>query len=204
MKAVVFVDGFNLYYRALRNTPNRWLDLGKLAHLLLPGHEVTAIRYYTARVSAMPGDPDKPTRQQLYLRALRTLPELSITFGQFRTHSARMPLAADPSRFVEVLRTDEKGSDVNLAAHLVYLALRSQFELAAVISNDSDLAEPIRLVAQEVKKPVVVLCPAQRPARELLRVASEFKRIRRGALEASQFAPVLTDEHGGFHRPAGW
>lgn len=204
MKAIVFVDGFNLYYRALRGTPYRWLDLSKLARFLLPGHQVAAIRYYTAQVSALPGNPGQPTRQQLYLRALRTIPNLTITYGQFRSHPARMPLIVDPSRFADVLRTDEKGSDVNLATHLVYHAMRSDLELAAVVSNDSDLAEPVRLVSREIKKPVVVLCPARNPARELLRVASEFKRIRSGVLLASQFPPTLTDAHGSFHKPATW
>ncbi|MBI4425861.1 MAG: NYN domain-containing protein [Elusimicrobia bacterium] len=204
MKAILFVDGFNLYYRALRNTPYRWLDLLKLAQFLLPGHQIAAIRYYTAQVSALPGDPDKPTRQQLYLRALRTIPNLTITYGQFRSHATRMPLAADPTRFAVVMRTDEKGSDVNLATHLVHLAARDQLELAAVISNDSDLAEPVRLVSREIGKPVTVLCPAEHPARELMRVASTFKRIRAGVLRASQFPPSLTDGHGTFHKPASW
>ena len=34
----VYIDGFNLYYRALRRTPYRWLDVRRLAQLLLPQH----------------------------------------------------------------------------------------------------------------------------------------------------------------------
>ena len=36
MDANLYVDGFNLYYRSLRHTPWRWLDLKALALCLLP------------------------------------------------------------------------------------------------------------------------------------------------------------------------
>ncbi len=90
MRTFVYIDGFNLYYRALRNTPYRWLDLSKLAQLLLPKNKIHRIHYYTARITARPGDPDQPTRQQFYLRALATIPNLSITYGQFLTHKKKV------------------------------------------------------------------------------------------------------------------
>ena len=89
MRTFVYIDVFNLYYRALRNTPYRWLDLSKLARLLLPKNQIHRIHYYTARITARPGDPDQPTRQQFYLRALATIPNVSITYGQFLTHKKK-------------------------------------------------------------------------------------------------------------------
>jgi len=74
----VYVDGFNLYYGALRRGPHRWLDLERLCQLLLARHTIGAIRYFTALVSARTGDPGQPVRQQLYLRALATSPKVSI------------------------------------------------------------------------------------------------------------------------------
>ena len=79
----VYIDGFNFYYRAVRGTTHRWLDLGKLVHLLLPGHEVNRIRYFTSLVSNRPDDPTQAQRQQIYLRALQTLPNLTIHYGHF-------------------------------------------------------------------------------------------------------------------------
>jgi len=70
----VYVDGFNLFYGALTRTPYRWLDLAKLCRLYFP-NDVRKIKYFTAIVSARPSDPDQPLRQQLYLRALQTLPK---------------------------------------------------------------------------------------------------------------------------------
>ena len=66
----VYVDGFNLYYRALRETPCRWLDIGQLAQRLLSNHQINRIRYFTARVSNRPNDPTKARRQEVYIRAL--------------------------------------------------------------------------------------------------------------------------------------
>ena len=82
----VYVDGFNFYYGALRKTPYRWVNVRKLCELLLPKNTVSEIKYFTALVSARPNDPDQPTRQQLYLRAPRTLPGVSVHLGHFLSH----------------------------------------------------------------------------------------------------------------------
>ncbi len=70
----IYVDGFNLFYGALRNSPYCWLNLKTLCRLLLPRNVIGQVRYFTALVSARPSDPHQPVRQQLYLRALATLP----------------------------------------------------------------------------------------------------------------------------------
>jgi len=203
----VYIDAFNLYYGCLRNTPYRWLDILKLAQTLLPNDEIDAIKYFTARVSARPDDPDKPIRQQTYLRALRTLPNLSIIEGHFLTHVVSMRLA-DPipgqSPYVRVIKTEEKGSDVNLAAHLLHDGHLDRYELAVVVSNDSDLLSPIQIVASELKLQVGLFNPHQHPSRELIEHALFVKNIRKGVLSMSQFPSHLSDEHGTFHKPPSW
>ena len=91
-RTIVYIDGFNLYYGAARGTPYKWLDLSRLYQIMLPGDLIPEIKYFTARVSSRPYDPDAPTRQQIYLRALRPIPNLSIHYGHFLTHSCRMVL----------------------------------------------------------------------------------------------------------------
>ena len=81
MKTFVYIDGFNLYYGCLKATPYRWLNPATLCQLLLPHHQVLQIKYFTAHVSARPHDPDQPIRQQTYLRALRTVPNLAALVG---------------------------------------------------------------------------------------------------------------------------
>ena len=78
MTTNVYIDGFNLYYGAMKGTSNKWLDLEALCHRLLPSDEIKRIRYFTAKVSARPGDPQQPQRQQTYLRALESLPTVSV------------------------------------------------------------------------------------------------------------------------------
>jgi len=112
----VYVDGFNFYYGAVRGTPYKWLNLAELCRLLLtPNHAINQIKYFTARVQARPIDPDQPVRQEIYFRALRTIPNLSIVLGHFLTNETTMMMArqAIPT-YVRVIKTEEKGSDVNL------------------------------------------------------------------------------------------
>ena len=88
----IYIDGFNLYYGSLRNYPQfKWLDLSKLCHALLPGSQIHRIRYFAAPVSAFPYDPQAPDRQAIYLRALRTVPNLTVHLGRFSIRPARMP-----------------------------------------------------------------------------------------------------------------
>src|SRR5579862_4768981 len=92
LKTNVYVDGFNLYYGSVRGTPYHWLDVAKLCQAELPSNKINRIRYFTALVSARPADPQQPARQQTYLRALQTLPDLTIHYGEFLRNPVRMAL----------------------------------------------------------------------------------------------------------------
>jgi uncharacterized LabA/DUF88 family protein len=162
MSTNIYIDGFNLYYGALRRTPHRWLDLEALCRRLLPKDDINRIRYFTARITARPDDPQQSQRQETYLRALRTLPAVRIHYGRFLTHTVRTALAEPPPRgpkTVEVVKTEEKGSDANLASHLLPDAFKGSCEVAVVISNDSDLRVPIRIAEKELGIRVGVINP---------------------------------------------
>ncbi|MCY3782806.1 MAG: hypothetical protein OXG79_03360 [Chloroflexi bacterium] len=88
----VYIDGFNLYYRALKDTPFRWLDLRKLAETLFPQEDIRRVCYFTARLNVRPGNPNQPRRQLIYLRALATLPGFYAYYGVFRSGVKRRPL----------------------------------------------------------------------------------------------------------------
>ena len=64
-----YIDGFNLYYRALQGTPYKWLNLRKLAEALFPRDTIHKICYFTAPITPRPNDITQPQRQQAYLRA---------------------------------------------------------------------------------------------------------------------------------------
>jgi hypothetical protein len=143
LKVRLYVDGFNLYNGLLVPNPHlKWLDLVALGQGLQPGDTIEAVRYFTARVRGVP-DPRAPARQKLYLQALTTTPRVTQHFGVFRTHTKRMPVVTPPPRTIEVWKTEEKGSDVNLATYLLLDGLDGLYDEALVISDDSDLVEPI-------------------------------------------------------------
>ncbi len=208
MKTIIYVDGFNLYYGAVKGTPYKWLDILTLCKLLLPRNQITQIKYFTAPVTARPNDPDQPNRQQLFFRALQTIPQLEIVFGHFLSHEIMMPLAHPASggpKHVRVIKTEEKGSDVNIAAHMVNDGHKGRYQVAVLVSNDSDLVEPVKIVRNELKLPVGVLNPFINTASYDLRKHATFvKPIRSGALSASQFPATLKDSSGTFYKPPSW
>jgi len=206
MRANVYVDGFNLYYRRLKGTPYKWLDLSALSRSLLPRCTVNRILYFTAHISGSATDRDQAQRQQTYLRALRTIPNLTIHRGLFTQQVKTRPLAHNPRRLVQVLHWEEKGSDVNLASHLLLDASRGDFEVALVISNDSDLRTPIQIVRRTFNLRVGVAIPGTKRQipRSSLAPADFYTRITDRKLAASQFPDVLTDSQGSIRKPPGW
>jgi uncharacterized LabA/DUF88 family protein len=204
-KVNVYIDGFNLYYGAVKGSPYKWLDLAALCNRMLPNDTIQSIEYFTAIVSARPYDLDLPTRQQVYLRALRTISNLTICYGSFLTHSCRMVLTgSDPVKKVWVEKTEEKGSDVNIATHLLHDAYQRKFEVAVLVTNDSDLVEPVRVVRRELDLAVGILNPHQHHSAVLKTEATFMKRIRQSDVAACQFPPIMNDAKGQFHKPASW
>lgn len=216
MSTNIYVDGFNLYYGAVRNTPYKWLDLAKLSQILYPSAQINRIRYFTARVKGKL-DPEAPRRQSIYLRALKTIPGLSIHEGHFTAWPVDMPRYPLKYRInsqgrrkydlCKVYKTDEKGSDVNLATYLLDDCFDNDFDEAIVISNDSDLALPVKLVVSKYRKKVHVANPHPKIclSDDLNRVvSSHLFEINKSVLANSQFLPTLTDAKGTFSKPSTW
>ena len=206
-----YTDGFNLYYRALRDTPYKWLDLAQLCQTLVPSHQVNRIRYFTALVLPRQGNADNQVRQQSYIRALQTIPNLTVHYGQFRPRNKRRPLVAPVPglpRMVEVLDMEEKGTDVNLATFLLVDGFEEDYEQAVVISNDADLALPVEMVKAKLGLPVGIVNPnLDRKAftpRELTYAATFIRRLRSNTLSRSQFPPTRQDANGAITKPVGW
>lgn len=162
MRTIVYVDGFNLYYGSLKGTPYKWLDLCAYFRRALPANcALIKVKYFTARVSAFPTDPDAPRRQDVYLRALRAHcgAGLEIIEGHFMQKPRTLPLERDPAQFVRVLMAEEKGSDVNVAVHIVNDAWENRFDCAAVVSNDSDLEFALTIAKARRHKKVFLFTP---------------------------------------------
>jgi hypothetical protein len=208
VRTCVYIDGFNLYYRALRGTPHRWLDLAAMARAALPaGLTVEKIKYYTAHVSGRT-DPDAPRRQHAYLRAIATIPEVEIFFGNFMVTKKWAGLVQPPDfrpiTLTAAAPTEEKGSDVNLGVHLVRDGFLKTYEAAAIVTNDTDLEEPIRVVAQELKLHTVLLAPTGKPSASLSKLVHSVRHIQ-PYLGPCQLPPRIVAPNGKLIiKPAGW
>ena len=210
MRTNAYIDGFNLYYGAIKGTPFKWLDLGVLIRLVLgPEHDIACIKYFTTKVEVSEIDPDQRERQETYLRALRerrpNSPPIETYFGHFQRRPRRMPRSPFGTGWVEVIRTEEKGSDVNLAVHLLNDAWLDAYECAVVVSNDSDLAEAMRL-ARDRGKPIGLVPPVMKTGRKISQVLlrhSDFVRpIRRHHLERAQMPSPIPGTN--LRKPASW
>ncbi len=206
MATIVYIDGFNFYYGAVKGTAHKWVDLEAVCRRLLPRDDMAKIRYFTARVTERPDDPQRPVRQAAYLRAMATNPLIKIHYGHFVTRPTRLPLEnpTGPEQVVTVLRTEEKGSDVNLASHLLADAFTGRCTTAVVITNDSDLAEPVRMVRVECGIPVGVINPHRSRKRSRRLEGTFFKQFRRKILAECQLPTTLHDRNGVIRKPKNW
>jgi uncharacterized LabA/DUF88 family protein len=231
VKVRVYIDGFNLYYGALKDTPHKWLDLVDFSRRLLHrGETLDYVRYFTAPVGGPSGQ-----RQNIYFRALQTLSGLSIHKGIYQENVDIRPLAGqvatgmgdviehrlgnggpwtpEPRPFpgewvrVSIIDSEEKGSDVNLASYLMFDCMRNKCEGAIVVSGDSDLVEPIRLctTSPEINKLVGVVNPRTRFSKELNDVASWYEPLDASMLANCHLPRHVTAANGTqLHRPSSW
>lgn len=196
MRTHIYIDGFNFYYGAVKDTSYKWLNFKRLFEQLLDtSHQIQRIKYFTAIVTGKI-DPDQPVRQKTFIRALKAyIPEIEVYYGEFLSHNVYKPIAypinknlfGKSIKFVKVIKTEEKGSDVNLAIHLLNDAWQNLYDCAVIVSNDSDLAESLKLVKSHHNKKIGLITPGRtHPSRELMKYADFVKRIRSGILAASQ------------------
>jgi uncharacterized LabA/DUF88 family protein len=208
MRTYIYIDGFNLYYGVIKNTNFKWLDLKKLCqNLLKPDYNIVTIKYFTARVSGK-YDQSKPQRQDTYLKALKSfIPEIEIHYGVFRSHPAKAPLYNPRNsqlKLVDIIKTEEKGTDVKLATHLLNDAWNDLYDCAILISNDSDISESLKLVKKQFSsKKIGLFIPDDAyPSNELKANVDFIKRIRKGAISLSQLPNPIPNTN--IYKPKLW
>lgn len=203
-RVAVYVDGLNLYYGLKASGWQRyyWLDLRRLAeNLLRPGQALTAVRYFTARFAPSSADPMQHIRQDTYLQALATLPDLSIHYGY---HQPKDTTCAQCGAILETY--EEKMTDVNIAVALLNDAQDNLFDKAYLISADADLAGPVAAVSHRYShKPVVVAFPPKRASKHLRQVATAAFTVGRRVISSSQFPDIIANPDGyAIAKPPRW
>ncbi|MCY4616256.1 MAG: NYN domain-containing protein [Chloroflexi bacterium] len=205
MAGRAYVDGFNLYHSLVRNRPKtKWLDFSKLWRSLLPDTPIEHTYYFTARVHPMPLDRGAPARQQRLLDALGSI-GVEVVLGTFRQDRIMArPTHGSIRDRIEVHRSREKASDVNLASYLLRDAYMGAVDTAVVVSNDSDLLKPVSF-AREAGVNVILCSPTARPSSALVREAAEHYVLTSERLEGCQFPPTIVLPTGReVHRPREW
>lgn len=213
--AHVYVDGFNLYYGALKAQPHlKWLNLRTWSDGLLKNFDVARIVYCTAMVQSN-GVSQSRSRQDKYVRALGAV-DVEVLKGTFQfkpTKARRTPggvclggcgrstaKCECGSNQIQVTKPEEKGSDVNLAVQLVADALRGRMQAALVVSGDSDLQSAVD-VARGEGVSVWVADPRDRNSL----VGDQKRQVRPAALVRAQFPDKVTLSTGGYVlRPREW
>jgi hypothetical protein len=178
------------------------------------------VKFFTAPIKAKFTGDHGPTHQAAYLAALREHlgPLLTIHEGFYLQKKIRMP-AVDVARHgktVEVWKSEEKGSDVNLSVCLLADAFLDCYDVALVVSNDSDLGMAMDLVQQHTHKKVGALLPNRwlsrtemargdrpRPGSKVLQQKASFviQYIRPNILGGCQLPAFLPS---GLTKPANW
>jgi uncharacterized LabA/DUF88 family protein len=165
------------------------------------------VYFFTARVDGRGGDPTQPQRQDAYWRALRSLPGVIVKEGQFKTRPKRLPLATPPasgSKFAEVLVTEEKGSDVNLATQLLLDGANKAVGTAVVVSDDFDLQEPLRVARYRMGLEVGVVSPRERRWLANSVPANFYRPLKERWLTSSQLPASVIVDGRTVSRPTGW
>ena len=206
-RAIVYIDGFNLYYGALRGGPHKWLNLEKYFRLLLPNDNIQRIRYFTAKVVGLPHSAN----QAAYLSALETLPLVDVILGKFKAKQVQGLCPSCPLSSPQFFSTyEEKRTDVNIALWMLHDAQKDLCDRLVLVSGDSDLVPAIAMVKDHYPtKTIIVYVPARNLARgaavELRSIADKDRLLPLQILHAAQFPAIIPRSSGAaIKKPTSW
>jgi uncharacterized LabA/DUF88 family protein len=202
-RVVTYVDGFNLYFGLKESGFRRfyWLDVIALArNLLKPDQHLIATHYFTARIRDNGRNVADQKRQGTYLEAL-AVQGAQCQFGHYLEKSRECRRCHSTWTGYE-----EKMTDVNIAIQLLTDAFEDVFDVALVISGDSDLTTPVRRIRDRFPgKRMIVAFPPRRHSSELKRWATGYVSIGEDKLRASQLPEALKKQDGFvLSRPVTW
>jgi uncharacterized LabA/DUF88 family protein len=205
-RSIIYVDGFNLYYGAVKDTPWKWLNIEKYFSLLRQDDDIQVIKYFMAEIQGS----HKPN-QETYLKALGTLNKVQIIFGLFKFKPVKCLVTQcnyNGSRIFNV--PEEKRTDVNIAVHMMIDAIENKCDRFVIVSGDSDLVPAVKTVKSlDLNKKIIVYVQANNEirgaAKELRRASDRHKTLPNALLAKAQFPDIISDGKGGFiERPLSW
>ncbi len=147
-RSIIYIDGFNLYYGAVKNTPWKWLNIEKYFTLLLPHDDIQTIKYFTARI-----DGSHRPNQDLFIKALLTLDKVQVIYGLFKFKKVKCLVKNCTYKGVKTFHVpEEKRTDVNIAVHMMDDIFNDRCDRLIIISGDSDLVPAVKTVKKNCSK----------------------------------------------------
>lgn len=202
VKVITYIDGFNLYFGLLDKYGRKyiWLDIETLSQTLLKeNQELSQVKYFTSRIGGK--NLAKIERQETYLEALSTLQLVQIFYGQYYINDHICPVCGNIEHI-----PSEKMTDVNIATQMLVDAYENAYDVAILISGDSDLSGPINEVKRLFPaKRMIIAFPPKRNSFMLKQLAHGYFTIGRVKFEQSQFPEIVLRSDGFvLRRPASW
>lgn len=200
-RVIGYIDGFNLYFGLKTKKWKKfyWLNIQELVkNMLKPDQSLIVTKYFTSRVFA---PPDKLKRQGTYIEALETLKYFQIFYGHYQSNAKECRKCGN----IEMVPS-EKMTDVNIAVEMLADAYLDLFDIALLISADSDLIAPIQKIKQLFpNKKIVIAFPPARWSFSLSKIVDGYSHIGRKTLAKSIFPDKVTKKDGFvLTKPVEW
>jgi len=200
-RAAVYIDGFNLYFGIIEKSWERflWLNMESFSKSIIPKKCTFAYsKYFTSLIK---GRQSKLRRQRTFLAALKTLNKLDIYYGHYKTKEWKCTNCHHSN-----ITPIEKKTDVNIATHMLADAFEDKFDVAILVTGDSDLTSPIIAIKKLFpKKSIIVGFPPQRDTYELKQIADSSFYIGKNKFKDNQFSDTITLKNGKIlNRPSKW
>jgi len=161
-RLAIFIDGSNLYHGLRSNFGRHDINFAKFSSKLC--NERRLFRTYYYNILQDPTQrPDSYREQQEFLDNLRKTPYLEIRLGSTKV-SQGIPV--------------EKGIDIMLATDLLYFAWNDFYDVAVLVSGDSDFAYALQAV-KNMGKHVEVAYFESGASKDLLHVADNRYLLNR-------------------------
>lgn len=206
VRSIVYVDGFNLYYGAIRGGPYKWLNLERYFQLLRPDDQIQRISYFSALITGA-----HRVNQETYLRALQTQPLIEVLLGLYKNKTIKCGVRiCHHTGSKEFPFPEEKRTDVNIALQMIDDAYQDRCDRMVLVSGDSDLVPVINMVRLRFPSiQIIVYVPSRDPIRgaavELRSAANKDKSLPINLLAKAQFPSNIPDNAGGtIAKPATW
>ena len=204
-RVISYIDGFNLYFGLKSKGWKKyyWLNVVAMAVSLLKDDQVLQhCHYFTSHIHNSGGNSQNADRQSLWLDALDTLANQTSHYGRYSKKRI------DCKKCGEQWTTPvEKMTDVNIAAQLLTDAYEDRFDTALVISGDSDLTTPIKMIVDRFpnKRVIVAFPPGRGGSHQLKTTATASFTIGEAKLRQNRLPNTITTTTGHkLNRPSQW